>query len=102
MSRRIFWEASIRPSSSENGLFSFSHHLVYKLFTRYAENTFKREGISLWTNHHVERVDKGKMFVKEQGEGSLSFPSYKSIPFKYRFQFLSASWFGVQDLLPIL
>jgi hypothetical protein len=73
MSRHIFWEASIRPSLSESDFLSFSRRLVYKLSIRYAENTFKREGISLWTNHHVERVEKGKMFVKEQGEGSFSF-----------------------------
>ncbi|KAF7965626.1 hypothetical protein HWV62_42615 [Athelia sp. TMB] len=34
----------------------------------YAEKNFAREGISIRTNHHVERVEKGKMFVKEQGE----------------------------------
>ncbi|KZT23831.1 FAD/NAD-P-binding domain-containing protein [Neolentinus lepideus HHB14362 ss-1] len=35
---------------------------------QYAENTFKREGIEMKTSHHVERVEEGKLFVKEQGE----------------------------------
>ncbi|KII91687.1 hypothetical protein PLICRDRAFT_38509 [Plicaturopsis crispa FD-325 SS-3] len=35
---------------------------------KYAENTFKRDGISILTSHHVERVEAGKMFVKETGE----------------------------------
>lgn len=34
----------------------------------YATTRFKREGINILTQHHVERVEKGKMFVKEQGE----------------------------------
>jgi len=34
----------------------------------YAEQNFRRDGISIRTNHHVVRVEKGKMFVKEQGE----------------------------------
>ncbi|KAI0088253.1 FAD/NAD(P)-binding domain-containing protein [Irpex rosettiformis] len=29
---------------------------------------FKREGINILTQHHVERVENGKLFVKEQGE----------------------------------
>lgn len=35
---------------------------------QYAENTFKREGIEMRTSHHVEKVEKNKLFVKEQGE----------------------------------
>jgi len=35
---------------------------------RYAEKTFRRDGISIWTSHHVTRVEPGKMFVEEQGE----------------------------------
>ncbi|TFK57589.1 FAD/NAD(P)-binding domain-containing protein [Heliocybe sulcata] len=35
---------------------------------QYAENTFRRDGIEMRTSHHVERVEKGKLFVKEQGE----------------------------------
>ncbi|KAF7439955.1 hypothetical protein PC9H_000292 [Pleurotus ostreatus] len=35
---------------------------------KYAEKTFKRDGISIFTSHHVERVEPGKLFVKEQGE----------------------------------
>ncbi|KAF8964751.1 pyridine nucleotide-disulfide oxidoreductase-domain-containing protein [Flammula alnicola] len=34
----------------------------------YTENTLSREGIRILTNHHVERVEKGKMIVKEIGE----------------------------------
>lgn len=34
----------------------------------YAENKFRRDGISIKTRHHVERVEKDRMFVKEQGE----------------------------------
>ncbi|KAG9308297.1 NDE1, mitochondrial external NADH dehydrogenase [Chiua virens] len=34
----------------------------------WAEEKFRRDGISLKTRHHVERVEKDKMFVKEQGE----------------------------------
>ncbi|KAJ2922120.1 hypothetical protein H1R20_g14971, partial [Candolleomyces eurysporus] len=35
---------------------------------KYTEKTLAREGINLLTRHHVERVEEGKMFVKEQGE----------------------------------
>ncbi|KAJ7777915.1 FAD/NAD-P-binding domain-containing protein [Mycena maculata] len=42
---------------------SFDRTLV-----EYAEKTFSREGISIFTNHHVEKCSAGKMFVKEQGE----------------------------------
>ncbi|KAJ7216517.1 hypothetical protein GGX14DRAFT_358582 [Mycena pura] len=42
---------------------SFDRSLV-----EYAETTFSRDGISILTSHHVERVEAGKMFVKEQGE----------------------------------
>ncbi|KJA25263.1 hypothetical protein HYPSUDRAFT_64846 [Hypholoma sublateritium FD-334 SS-4] len=35
---------------------------------KYTEKTLSREGISILTNHHVERVEKGKMIVKEIGE----------------------------------
>ncbi|KAI0705500.1 FAD/NAD(P)-binding domain-containing protein [Earliella scabrosa] len=34
----------------------------------YAVNKFKREGIRLLTQHHVERVEAGRMFVTEEGE----------------------------------
>ncbi|KAA1471917.1 FAD/NAD-P-binding domain-containing protein [Dentipellis sp. KUC8613] len=34
----------------------------------YAEKKFRRDGITLYTSHHVERVESGKMYVKEQGE----------------------------------
>ncbi|KAG6380296.1 NDE1, mitochondrial external NADH dehydrogenase [Boletus reticuloceps] len=34
----------------------------------YAEDKFRRDGISIKTRHHVERVEKDKMLVKEQGE----------------------------------
>jgi NADH dehydrogenase FAD-containing subunit len=36
--------------------------------SRYAEKTFSRDGISILTSHHVEKVEAGKMFVKERGE----------------------------------
>ncbi|KAJ7594262.1 NDE1, mitochondrial external NADH dehydrogenase [Mycena floridula] len=39
-----------------------------KSLVQYAEKTFRREGISIWTSHHVTRVESGRMFVKEQGE----------------------------------
>ncbi|KAJ7120957.1 FAD/NAD-P-binding domain-containing protein [Mycena epipterygia] len=39
-----------------------------KSLVEYAEKTFSRDGISILTSHHVERVSAGKMFVKEQGE----------------------------------
>ncbi|TFK51238.1 NDE1, mitochondrial external NADH dehydrogenase [Heliocybe sulcata] len=35
---------------------------------QYAEKTFKREGIDIFTSHHVEKIEAGKMHVKEQGE----------------------------------
>ncbi|THV05715.1 FAD/NAD(P)-binding domain-containing protein [Dendrothele bispora CBS 962.96] len=35
---------------------------------KYTENSLKREGISILTSHHVEKVEAGKLFVKEQGE----------------------------------
>ncbi|TFY57741.1 hypothetical protein EVJ58_g6846 [Rhodofomes roseus] len=34
----------------------------------YATQKFQREGIRLLTQHHVERVEPGKMHVKEQGD----------------------------------
>ncbi|KAF8186372.1 pyridine nucleotide-disulfide oxidoreductase-domain-containing protein [Pholiota molesta] len=34
----------------------------------YTEKTMSREGIRILTNHHVERVEKRKMIVKETGE----------------------------------
>jgi len=39
-----------------------------KSLVQYAEKTFSRDGISILTSHHVERVEPGKMFVTEQGE----------------------------------
>ena len=38
---------------------------------KYTEKTFSREGISLFTSHNVDRVEAGKLFVKEQGEGQF-------------------------------
>ncbi|KAH9848660.1 pyridine nucleotide-disulfide oxidoreductase-domain-containing protein [Lenzites betulinus] len=35
----------------------------------YATSKFRREGIRLLTQHHVERVEKDRMFVTEEGEG---------------------------------
>ncbi|ESK97028.1 hypothetical protein Moror_6385 [Moniliophthora roreri MCA 2997] len=35
---------------------------------QYTEKKFRRDGVNLYTSHHVERVEMGKMFVKEQGE----------------------------------
>ncbi|KAI0822432.1 FAD/NAD-P-binding domain-containing protein [Trametes gibbosa] len=34
----------------------------------YATAKFRREGIRLLTQHHVERVEQGRMFVTEEGE----------------------------------
>ncbi|KAL4072246.1 NDE1, mitochondrial external NADH dehydrogenase [Scleroderma citrinum] len=34
----------------------------------YAEEKFGRDGIDIKTMHHVERVEKDKLFVREQGE----------------------------------
>ncbi|KAH9848658.1 FAD/NAD-P-binding domain-containing protein [Lenzites betulinus] len=34
----------------------------------YATSKFRREGIRLLTQHHVERVEKDRMFVTEEGE----------------------------------
>ena len=39
---------------------------------KYAEGKFKRRGIDLKMGHHVERVEPGKLHVKEQGEGMPS------------------------------
>ncbi|KAJ7220440.1 NDE1, mitochondrial external NADH dehydrogenase [Mycena haematopus] len=39
-----------------------------KTLVEYAEKTFSRDGISILTSHHVEKVEAGRMFVKEQGE----------------------------------
>ncbi|PFH53467.1 hypothetical protein AMATHDRAFT_54546 [Amanita thiersii Skay4041] len=39
-----------------------------KSLVQYAEKTFSREGISILTRHHVERVEPGKLIVKEVGE----------------------------------
>ncbi|KAK7053379.1 hypothetical protein VNI00_004005 [Paramarasmius palmivorus] len=35
---------------------------------QYTEKKFGRDGVNIYTSHHVERVEQGKMFVKEQGE----------------------------------
>ncbi|KAG6910222.1 hypothetical protein DXG01_012357 [Tephrocybe rancida] len=35
-----------------------------KNLVNYTEKTFRRDGINIWTSHHVS---KGKLFVKEQG-----------------------------------
>ncbi|KAH8833800.1 hypothetical protein DL96DRAFT_1666819 [Flagelloscypha sp. PMI_526] len=42
---------------------SFDKNLV-----QYAEKTFAREGIHVLTSHHVEKVEHGKLFVRESGE----------------------------------
>ncbi|KAJ7031575.1 NDE1, mitochondrial external NADH dehydrogenase [Mycena alexandri] len=42
-----------------------------KTLVEYAEKSFSREGISILTSHHVERVEAGRMFVKERGEGNV-------------------------------
>ncbi|KAK7042308.1 FAD/NAD(P)-binding domain-containing protein [Favolaschia claudopus] len=39
-----------------------------KSLVEFTEKTFSRDGISILTSHHVERVQPGKMFVKERGE----------------------------------
>ncbi|KAF9525269.1 pyridine nucleotide-disulfide oxidoreductase-domain-containing protein [Crepidotus variabilis] len=39
-----------------------------KSLVKYTENTLSREGVNILTSHHVERVEKGKLFIKEQGE----------------------------------
>ncbi|KAH9848656.1 FAD/NAD-P-binding domain-containing protein [Lenzites betulinus] len=36
--------------------------------SKYATSKFRREGIRLLTQHHVERVEKDRMFVTEEGE----------------------------------
>jgi NADH dehydrogenase FAD-containing subunit len=45
---------------------------------KYTEKTFSREGISLLTSHNVDKVEAGKLFVKEQGEGQLNPRCYRS------------------------
>ncbi|KAF8912673.1 FAD/NAD-P-binding domain-containing protein [Mucidula mucida] len=37
----------------------------------YTERTLRREGISIHTNHHVEKVEKGKLFLKDVGEADF-------------------------------
>lgn len=44
---------------------SFDRNLV-----KYTEKTLNREGINILTSHHVEKVENGKMWVREQGEGA--------------------------------
>ncbi|KAJ7662089.1 hypothetical protein DFH06DRAFT_1088569 [Mycena polygramma] len=39
-----------------------------KSLVEYAEKTFSRDGISILTSHNVEKVEAGKMFVKQRGE----------------------------------
>ncbi|KAH7883058.1 FAD/NAD(P)-binding domain-containing protein [Phlebopus sp. FC_14] len=39
-----------------------------KSLATYAEEKFRRDGISIKTRHNVERVEKDRMFVREQGE----------------------------------
>ena len=69
---------------------------INDLGIRYTESTLSREGVSILTSHHVERVEnvryflnddiqlidhvsQGKMFVTEQGEGTPSEFSYSNI-----------------------
>ncbi|KAI0316210.1 FAD/NAD(P)-binding domain-containing protein [Amylostereum chailletii] len=35
---------------------------------RYAEHKFRRQGIHIKTSHHVDKVEAGKLFVRQQGE----------------------------------
>ncbi|KAL0576116.1 hypothetical protein V5O48_005863 [Marasmius crinis-equi] len=35
---------------------------------QYAEKKFRRDGVNIYTSHNVERVEMGKLFVKEEGE----------------------------------
>ncbi|KAF5392847.1 hypothetical protein D9757_001029 [Collybiopsis confluens] len=42
---------------------TFDQNLV-----QYTEKTFRREGINVLTSHHVDRVEAGKLHIKEQGE----------------------------------
>ncbi|EKM78363.1 NDE2, mitochondrial external NADH dehydrogenase [Agaricus bisporus var. burnettii JB137-S8] len=44
-------------------LSSFDQSLV-----KYTEKMFSREGVHILTNHHVERVEAGKLFIREKGE----------------------------------
>ena len=39
---------------------------------KYAEDKYKRRGIDLKMGHHVERVEAGKLHVREQGVGRWS------------------------------
>ncbi|KAJ3759856.1 FAD/NAD(P)-binding domain-containing protein [Lentinula raphanica] len=39
-----------------------------KNLVQYAERNFRREGISIWTSHHVNKVEAGKLHIEEQGE----------------------------------
>jgi hypothetical protein len=69
---------------------TFMHRYLHAVF-RYTESMFRRDGISILTQHHVERVEavrvfpmlmlaavfpltsryfQGRMFVREQGEGN--------------------------------
>ncbi|KIK61346.1 hypothetical protein GYMLUDRAFT_42931 [Collybiopsis luxurians FD-317 M1] len=46
-----------------NILGTFDRNLV-----QFAEKTFRREGITILTSHHVNKVEAGKLHVQEQGE----------------------------------
>ncbi|KAF9078394.1 pyridine nucleotide-disulfide oxidoreductase-domain-containing protein [Rhodocollybia butyracea] len=35
---------------------------------QYTEKNFRRDGISIYTSHHVDRVEAGKIYIQEQGE----------------------------------
>lgn len=88
------------------------------LIQRYAEKTFSREGISIFTNHHVERVEavrkpttellnliliittQGRMIVKEQGEGMLIATESDGISDSFNSSLWHAGvehWFGAQS-----
>ncbi|KAF9045570.1 NDE1, mitochondrial external NADH dehydrogenase [Panaeolus papilionaceus] len=45
----------------------------------YTRTTLAREGVRILTSHHVERVEKDKMIVKEVGEGEYLHPH--AVPF---------------------
>ncbi|KAK0450299.1 FAD/NAD-P-binding domain-containing protein [Desarmillaria tabescens] len=48
---------------------SFDHDLVKYAFSRDIPKTgFTAKKINIWTNHHVERVESNKLFLKEKGE----------------------------------
>ncbi|EPQ53048.1 FAD/NAD P-binding domain-containing protein [Gloeophyllum trabeum ATCC 11539] len=49
-------------------LYDVAPKILSIVMRRYAVKAFKREGIDIFTSHHVEGVEAGRIFVKEQGE----------------------------------